>query len=200
MKLGWLALWLAGAFSAAEFDEYVKAILRPTGGLEGVPVLKPEELPHDLHVVITDTSTYFHNYRHVTNALIMYRIVKWLGVPDSKIHLFIGECSACDPRNIEHGRIYYEPARWHDIYESPGQLEIDYQGANVHSNAWMTLMSGRQRSYSPVSQILQSDEHSNLFVYINGHGGNQFTKFQDFDELSADLIGEALLELKIKHK
>eukprot|EP01053_Blabericola_migrator_P001003 Blabericola_migrator_1__1002@NODE_1251_length_4978_cov_149_408267_g845_i0_p3_GENE_NODE_1251_length_4978_cov_149_408267_g845_i0NODE_1251_length_4978_cov_149_408267_g845_i0_p3_ORF_typecomplete_len281_score50_71Peptidase_C13/PF01650_18/3e55Peptidase_C14/PF00656_22/0_1_NODE_1251_length_4978_cov_149_408267_g845_i021382980 len=183
----------------AEFDKFIKGLLRPDGGFNQT-LLQPEELPEDLHVVIVDTSTFFHNYRHVTNALIIYRIVKWLGVPDSKIHLFLGECSACDPRNMEHGRIYYEPGRWHDVYEGPGQIEVDYRKANVHSSTWMTLMTGRRELYTPWSQILKSTKNSNVFVYMNGHGGNQFTKFQDFDELSSDQMGEAILELKVKGK
>eukprot|EP01056_Protomagalhaensia_sp_Gyna25_P004931 Protomagalhaensia_sp_Gyna_25__4930@NODE_52_length_6070_cov_248_257005_g39_i0_p2_GENE_NODE_52_length_6070_cov_248_257005_g39_i0NODE_52_length_6070_cov_248_257005_g39_i0_p2_ORF_typecomplete_len297_score5_52Peptidase_C13/PF01650_18/5_1e52Peptidase_C14/PF00656_22/0_00056_NODE_52_length_6070_cov_248_257005_g39_i051456035 len=187
------------AFSTADFDAFVKDLLRPDGGFEPA-VLAPSELPDDLHVVITDTSTYFHNYRHVTNALIIYRIVKWLGVPDSKIHLIIGECSACDPRNIDHGRVYFEPSRLTDIYDTPGQVEVDLRGANVHSSSWMTLLSGRRQRYAPWSSILKTNEHSNIFVYLSGHGGNQFTKFQDFDELSSDEIGEAFLELKVKRK
>eukprot|EP01057_Protomagalhaensia_wolfi_P004224 Protomagalhaensia_wolfi_Nauph_80__4223@NODE_42_length_4330_cov_209_921697_g34_i0_p1_GENE_NODE_42_length_4330_cov_209_921697_g34_i0NODE_42_length_4330_cov_209_921697_g34_i0_p1_ORF_typecomplete_len305_score8_99Peptidase_C13/PF01650_18/1e51Peptidase_C14/PF00656_22/0_00024_NODE_42_length_4330_cov_209_921697_g34_i031194033 len=203
-----LAFWAAWAlflfqcalaFSTAEFDEFVKELIRPDGGLEST-VLAPTELPDDLHVVITDTSTYFHNYRHVTNAFIIYRIVKWLGVPDSKIHLIVGECSACDPRNIDHGRLYFEPGRLTDIYDTSGQVEVDLRGANVHSVSWMTLMSGRKERYTPWSNILKSNEHSNVFVYLSGHGGNQFTKFQDFDELSSDEIAEAFLELKVKRK
>lgn len=192
---------VANCLNTAYFDEYIKGLLRPNGGLDlSAYILQPEKLPEDLHVVIADTSTYYHNYRHVTNALIMYRIVKWLGVPDSNIHLFLGECSACDPRNVDPGKIYYEPGRRYDIFEGPGQIEVDYHKANVHSITWMTLLSGRQEAFTPLSQVLKSKEGSNVLVYINGHGGNQFTKFQDFDELSADEIAEAFLELFVKHK
>lgn len=45
----------------------------------------PSLIAEDLHVVITDTSRYYHNYRHAANAMMIYRIVKWLGVPDSKV-------------------------------------------------------------------------------------------------------------------
>ena len=42
--------------------------------------------------------------RHESNALAMYKTVKKLGVPDSRIILMMSEGFACNPRNIYPGR------------------------------------------------------------------------------------------------
>jgi len=43
----------------------------------------------------------------------------------------------------------------------------------------------------PRSKRLLSDASSNVFVYMTGHGGNEFLKFQDAEELSAFDIADA---------
>lgn len=62
------------------------------------------------------------------------------------------------------------------------------------------MISGRRRRFSPLSKILSTDENSNLLIYISGHGGNRFSKFRDFDEISTDEINETILELKRRNK
>ena len=37
----------------------------------------------------------------------------------------------------------------------------------------------------PRTKRLLSDASSNVFVYMTGHGGNEFLKFQDNEEISA---------------
>lgn len=36
-----------------------------------------------------------------------------------------------------------------------------------------------------------TDERSNIFVYMTGHGGDEFLKFQDNEEISAFDIADA---------
>jgi phosphatidylinositol glycan class K len=49
--------------------------------------------------VIVDTSRFWLNYRHIANALSMYRTVKRLGIPDSNIILMLADDIACNSRN-----------------------------------------------------------------------------------------------------
>ena len=41
--------------------------------------------------VIVDTSRYWFNYRHVSNALSFYHTVKRMGIPDSQIILMLAD-------------------------------------------------------------------------------------------------------------
>lgn len=49
-------------------------------------------------------------------------------------------------------------------------------------------------------QTLASDEHSNVLIYMNGHGGDQFLKFHDMEEVSSHDLGGALREMELKKR
>lgn len=49
-------------------------------------------------------SRFWYNYRHVANALSVYRLVKRLGVPDSHILLMLADDMPCNARNPLPGR------------------------------------------------------------------------------------------------
>ncbi len=52
----------------------------------------------------------------------------------------------------------------------------------------------------PRSKRLLSDERSNIFVYMTGHGGNEFLKFQDNEEISAFDIADAFGQMYQKKR
>ena len=52
----------------------------------------------------------------------------------------------------------------------------------------------------PASKRLLSDENSNLLIYMTGHGGNEFLKFQDSEEISAFDIADALAQMNEKKR
>jgi GPI-anchor transamidase subunit K len=47
----------------------------------------------------------------------------------------------------------------------------------------------------PRSKRLLTDERSNIFVYMTGHGGAEFLKFQDNEEISAFDIADAFEQM-----
>lgn len=49
-------------------------------------------------------------------------------------------------------------------------------------------------------QTLATDEHSNVLIYMNGHGGDQFLKFHDMEEVSSHDLGGALREMELKKR
>jgi glycosylphosphatidylinositol transamidase (GPIT) subunit GPI8 len=60
--------------------------------------------------------------------------------------------------------------------------------------------SGRMDSSIPRSKRLLSDERSNIFIYMTGHGGNEFLKFQDNEEISAFDIADAFEQMYQKKR
>src|SRR4051812_41223038 len=56
--------------------------------------------------VIVSTSRYWHNYRHASNAMLLYRIMRDAGVPDDNIVLLMAEQYACDARNVYRGHSF----------------------------------------------------------------------------------------------
>ncbi|GAA5907208.1 hypothetical protein JCM8208_006720 [Rhodotorula glutinis] len=139
--------------------------------------------------VLVCTSRFWFNYRHIANTLAMYRTVKRLGIPDSQIILMLADDVACNPRNPFAGTVYSNADRKVDLYGD--RIEVDYKGEEVTVEAFLRLLSGRLPESTPASKRLLTDSRSNIFVYMTGHGGDEFLKFQDNEEISAFDIADA---------
>ena len=61
-------------------------------------------------------------------------------------------------------------------------------------------MAGRVEDSVPRSKRLLTDERSNILVYLTGHGGNEFLKFQDNEELSAFDLADAFEQMWQKNR
>ena len=143
-------------------------------------------------VVLASTSRYWFNYRHTANALSMYRIVKSAGVPDSHILLLLPDDFACQPRNGPHAASMFNSASHSFNLYSDDDVEVDYRGSAVSVESLLRLLHGRHSEHVAKRQRLLSDERSNVLLYLSGHGGNEFLKFQDAEELSSTDIGLAV--------
>ncbi|OBZ73236.1 GPI-anchor transamidase [Grifola frondosa] len=138
-------------------------------------------------------SRYWFNYRHMANALGMYRTVKRLGIPDSNIILMLADDAACNARNKFPGCVYANPGRHLDLYGD--NIEVDYRGYEVTVENFLRVLTGRMDLSVPRSKRLLTDDRSNVFVYMTGHGGNEFLKFQDNEEISAFDIADAFAQM-----
>ncbi|CAE6453753.1 unnamed protein product, partial [Rhizoctonia solani] len=143
--------------------------------------------------VLVCASRYWFNYRHMANALGMYRTVKRLGIPDSNIILMLADDAACNTRNKFPGSVYANPGRQMDLYGD--NIEVDYRGYEVTVENFIRLLTGRVEPSLPRSKRLLTDDRSNIFVYMTGHGGNEFLKFQDNEEISAFDIADAFEQM-----
>ncbi|GAA5899370.1 hypothetical protein JCM6882_009101 [Rhodosporidiobolus microsporus] len=139
--------------------------------------------------VLVCTSRFWFNYRHMANTLAMYRTVKRLGIPDSQIILMLADDAACNPRNPFAATVYSNAERKTDLYGD--KIEVDYKGEEVSVETFLRLLSGRLPESTPASKRLMTDENSNIFVFMTGHGGDEFLKFQDNEEISAFDIADA---------
>eukprot|EP01066_Platyproteum_vivax_P004530 Platyproteum_vivax@DN15889_c0_g1_i1.p1 len=151
--------------------------------------------------VIVDTSRYWYNYRHVANSLSFYHTVKRLGIPDSQIILMLAEDVACNPRNSYPGQVFNDAA--HNINLYGENVEVDYHGDEVTVNNFIRLITGRHPPEVPRSKRLLTNEKSNIFIYMTGHGGDEFLKFQDWEEISSQDLADAfrqMYEQKRYHK
>ncbi|KAJ7665892.1 peptidase C13 family-domain-containing protein [Mycena polygramma] len=148
--------------------------------------------------VLVCASRYWFNYRHMANALGMYRTVKRLGIPDSNIILMLADDAACNARNKFPGSVYANPGRGLDLYGD--NIEVDYRGYEVTVENFIRVLTGRMEPSVPRSKRLLTDASSNVFVYMTGHGGNEFLKFQDNEEISAFDIADAFEQMYQKKR
>ncbi|PFH57302.1 hypothetical protein XA68_15234 [Ophiocordyceps unilateralis] len=143
--------------------------------------------------VLVCTSRFWFNYRHLANVLSMYRTVKRLGIPDSQIILMLPDDMACNPRNAFPGTVYSNSDRAVDLYGD--NIEVDYRGYEVTVENFIRLLTDRVGAEMPRSKRLLTDERSNILVYMTGHGGNEFLKFQDAEEIGAYDLADAFEQM-----
>jgi hypothetical protein len=160
----------------------------------------------DLWVILLSSSKYYFNYRHFANCLTIYHIVRSLGVSDDHIILMDAADVLNDERNLYKGEIFYEnPLFWpkegkrnllnftrnyrkeryfsEEVNDSTSfstlpllqnEYEVDYRGSEVTISLFVDLLSSK----------LPLTSSSKLLFYLTGHGGNEFFKFSDFEEMN----------------
>eukprot|EP00906_Rhabdomonas_costata_P018723 RCo027300 len=148
-------------------------------------------------VVIVSTSKYWFNYRHQVNALHVYAAVKRWGIPDDRIILMLAEDVACNSRNPFPAEVY-GPGRGKNLHTPT--IEVDYRGIEVTAGAFLRLLSDQHPEHFPASRRLLSDENSNVLIFLAGHGGDLFMKFQDSEEVSAQDFADAFLAMRLKRR
>ncbi|KAF7798474.1 hypothetical protein EIP86_009695 [Pleurotus ostreatoroseus] len=100
---------------------------------------------------------------------------------------------ACNARNKFPGCVYANAGRHLDLYGD--NIEVDYRGYEVTVENFIRVLTGRMDPSVPRSKRLLTDDRSNIFVYMTGHGGNEFLKFQDNEEISAFDIADAFEQM-----
>ncbi|EFN57492.1 hypothetical protein CHLNCDRAFT_34727 [Chlorella variabilis] len=154
--------------------------------------------PSDTWAVIISSSRFWLNYRHSSNALGVYQAVRRLGIPDSRIILMLAEQPACSPRNVHPGQLYLAPGAGAAAGGSSGAMlnllsgdaEVDYRGREVSVDSVLRVLTGRHPPGTPASKRLRSGPASRVLLYLTGHGGDEFLKFHDEEELlAADIAG-----------
>merc|ERR1719419_1645382 len=102
-----------------------------------------------------------------------------LELPDSQIILMVADDMACNPRNPR-------PA-----------TEFLFQ---VTVENLVRLLTGRLPETTPRSKRLLTDEGSNILVYMTGHGGEGFLKFQDSEEITNIELADAFEQMWVKRR
>ncbi|CAH8839066.1 unnamed protein product [Trichobilharzia szidati] len=148
--------------------------------------------------VLVDTSRFWFNYRHISNVLSIYRSIKRLGIPDSRIILMVADDASCNARNPKPATIFNSPYSRVNLYGE--EIEIDYRGYEVTVENFIRVLTGRLPPSTPTSKRLNTDEHSNVLIYMTGHGGNGFLKFQDDNELSNSELADAIEQMWQKRR
>lgn len=107
------------------------------------------------------------NYRHQSDALNMYHLLRKNGYSDDHIILIASPDEvAHDSRNNHFGEIrgvldIDAPNLW-------DSCELDYCTDSLTAQDICNILTGKQSEHLPV--VVQSDEHSNVLFYWSGHG------------------------------
>lgn len=158
----------------------------------------------DTWVVVVGASRYFANYRHAGNALAVRKAARRFGVPRDRILVLLAEDPTLDARNPLKGEVYlHANAPFEDnlaMDDDGTYVDVDYSNEEVTPELVRNLLTGRYDADTPRSKRLDSNAQSNLFIYMTGHGGDEFLKFHDADELSAKELALTFAEMKAKQR
>lgn len=161
----------------------------------------------DLWVIIACTSRYWFNYRHFGNGFLVYDIVKKLGVRDDQIVFMDAANVLHDPHNNHRGNVYLD----HSIDKNVDNLllsstfssivtkddanvnvhetiEIDYRGHEVNIQTFRDILLNQNPK-------VKFTNNSRILLYMTGHGGQEFLKFHDYEELTAQHFSSILRQM-----
>ncbi|KAF5740505.1 GPI-anchor transamidase family protein [Tripterygium wilfordii] len=159
----------------------------------------PETTMHTNNwAVLVCTSRFWFNYRHMANTLSLYRTVKRLGIPDERIILMLADDMACNARNKYPAQVFNNENHRLNLYGD--NVEVDYRGYEVTVENFLRVLTGRHATAVPRSKQLLSDEGSHILLYMTGHGGDEFLKFQDSEELQSHDLADAVKQMKEKRR
>ena len=160
-------------------------------------ILASESTTNNTWVVIVNTSRYWFNYRHAANAVIVYQLVKTLGISEDKIILMNAFDIANDIRNPSPGTVHYTGAYGMEVWPYD-EMIVDYTDNEVSVESFISLLTGRPRAELYGKAQLKSNQNSSILIYMAGHGGDEFFKFHDNQELSAQNLALTFEEMHIK--
>jgi phosphatidylinositol glycan class K len=121
-----------------------------------------------------------------------------MGFPDSHIILMLADDMACNPRNPFPAQIFQHKNKQTNLYGD--NIEVDYRGYEVTVENFIRVLTGRHDTSVPRSKRLLSDSGSNILIYMTGHGGNEFLKFQDNEEISSKDIADCFEQMFQKQR
>ena len=120
----------------------------------------------DQYAVLVQGSDGWNNYRHQSDVLNMYQLLRDNGYDDDQIILIIDKSLSSDNKNTEPGII-----RASD--DGPDLLEnavIDYDNATLTIDDICNILIGNPTATTPV--VLPKDAGQNVLLFWSGHGHN----------------------------
>ena len=146
--------------------------------------------------ILLSASKFYFNYRHTLNVMIMYKYLKENGITDDQILLMLPTDHGCSPKNPFPGTLYHTHA--HDFNWLCDDIEVDYKAEDLTADTILNMMRGRYEDFYPLSKKLHTNSDSRIFMYFNGHGGENFFKIQDTDLIHSEDLAKVFNEMHIK--
>lgn len=152
----------------------------------------------DNWAILVSTSRFWSNYRDSVNLYFFYDAVKKLGIPDSRIIVFLGEDIPCNARNGFPGKIFAAPpSRSLPVYPLSSAARIDVRSNEVNRQNFLNLLGGKYKPFMPRVRRIGSSAESSVFVYFSGHSAVAYTKFQDFEDVAAIDIAHGFEAMRV---
>ncbi len=121
----------------------------------------------DSWALIVASSATWPNYRHQSDALAHYQLLKKNGFTDERIILVVADDIAANEANPEQGLVV-NVKEGPNVYET---IQIDYKLSDIGAGSVFDILGGKKSDTLPT--VIESDADDNVYVFIVGHGGHQ---------------------------
>ena len=127
----------------------------------------------DKYAVLVQGSSGWNNYRHQTDVLSVYQMLKKNGYDDGHIILIIDKALASDAKNPEPGVVRSED-NGENLYNN---VIVDYDNASLTLADINNILLGAKTDKTPV--VLPKDAGQNVLLFWSGHGHNRASNGAD---------------------
>ena len=150
------------------------------------------------YAIIVSTSRLWSNYRDRVNIDLFHSTTKRMGIPDSRIFSMFGEEIPCNARNPFPARLYSAAPSRNPPIDTSG-FRTDVKGNEVSRHNFLTFLEGRHKPFTPRHRRIDvsPDLPGNVLVYFTGHSAVGYTKFQDWEDVDANDIADALMGMRL---
>jgi phosphatidylinositol glycan class K len=100
---------------------------------------------------------------------------------------------ACNARNPFPGTLFHDEA--HSKNWLCEDIEIDYKAEDLTAESILNLLRGRYDDQLPKSRRLITGPNTRIFIYFNGHGGENFFKIQDTELIHSEDLAKVFREM-----
>jgi phosphatidylinositol glycan class K len=142
-----------------------------------------------IRALLVSTSSKWFNYRHAANAFAVASLLLANSVPRSDIFLAVADDPAHSPRNPLPGRVFLESPLTRDIHVAPNLTGDSVSVATLRALLMRGPVRGRMTR-------LSADGSGRMLLYLTGHGGEEFLKFRNAEELRATEFAAVLAGMK----
>jgi len=143
----------------------------------------------DLQAVIIATTMGWGNYRHQSDALAIYNLLRENGVRDENIILFLVDDIPSSEMNPLPGTVRHEAG---GVNNRDG-VKIDYFGDKVTAQNLLNILTGKATNNTPL--VLNSSRSTDVLLYVVGHGDIGEIPFADGNPLSSEVLAETITNM-----
>lgn len=129
----------------------------------------------DRYAVVIGGSDTWINYRHQSDALAMYQMLKSVGYDDDHIILIMEDNIAYNPNNSIPGNVRVTPEGenlYHDV-------TVDYKLSEIKVDDLADIMTGNASAQLP--HVITPGANDNIFMFWGGHGSRNTLMWGSFD-------------------
>ncbi|MBM3243122.1 hypothetical protein FJZ31_43235 [Candidatus Poribacteria bacterium] len=173
---------------------FTRASTPATVPSEAAFLFKPSEPRENLRAVIICTSSTWDNYRHQSDALAIYDLLKKNGLSDKNIIFLSEDDIPWVKENPLKGDV-------HHVVGGPNlrkAAEIDYTNKSVNLETLRNVLTGIPTPETPA--VLESDRNSNVFIYMVDHGAPGLMPFVHGEPLTSSKLAAIVDEMNAKNK